>query len=214
MVVDLVVGGMHLSAASTATVQRVGSGLSEPGVTHVSPCHCTGADAEALLAKAFGLYKVENVAAIVVALLIFLAGYEIAREAWQSTAQVLTTSPVIFVGVALTVLIPLAFSRYEGRLSRLTNSPSLAGDSRHFQTDALSSAVVLIALVGSRLGWPLDRIGAAVVVIFVVSAGWELLSDGMRVLLDASLDAETMNKVRGIFSSGTGGSGSEVPYWP
>jgi len=146
----------------------------------------------------YGLYKVENVAAIVVALLIFLAGYEIAREAWQGAARVVTASPAILAGAVLAVVIPLAFSRYEARLARTTNSPSLAADSRHFQTDVLSSAVVLIALAGSRLGWPLDRIGAAVVVIFIARAGWELLADGMRVLLDASLDAETLTRVRGL----------------
>jgi cation diffusion facilitator family transporter len=146
----------------------------------------------------YGLYKVENVAAVVVALLILLAGYEIAREAWQGTIHVLTASPVILAGVALTILIPLAFSRYEARLARTTNSPSLAADSRHFQTDVLSSTVVLIALVGNQLGLPLDRIGAGVVVIFVAWAGWELLADGMRVLLDVSLDAETLARVRGL----------------
>jgi cation diffusion facilitator family transporter len=146
----------------------------------------------------YGLYKVENVAAIVVALLIFLAGYEIAREAWQGAARVVTASPAILAGAVLAVVIPLAFSRYEARLARTTNSPSLAADSCHFQTDVLSSAVVLIALAGSRLGWPLDRIGAAAVVIFIARAGWELLADGMRVLLDASLDVETLAKVRSI----------------
>ncbi len=146
----------------------------------------------------YGLYKVENVAAIIVAFLIFLAGYEIAREAWQGAARVVTASPAILAGAALAVVIPLAFSRYETRLAKTTNSPSLAADSRHFQTDVLSSAVVLIALAGSRLGWPLDRIGAAVVVIFIARAGWELLADGMRVLLDASLDAETLTRVRGL----------------
>jgi cation diffusion facilitator family transporter len=149
----------------------------------------------------YGLYKVENVAAIVVALLIFLAGYEIAREAWQGAVRVVTASPAILVGAVLAVVIPLAFSRYEARLARTTNSPSLAADSRHFQTDVLSSAVVLIALAGSRLGWPLDRIGAAVVVLFIARAGWELLADGMRVLLDASLDAEALAKVRGLMEA-------------
>ncbi|MGQ9767513.1 MAG: cation diffusion facilitator family transporter [Anaerolineae bacterium] len=149
----------------------------------------------------YGLYKVENVAAIVVAFLIFLAGYEIAREAWQGTARVMTASPAVLAGAVLAVVIPLAFSRYEARLAKTTNSPSLAADSRHFQTDVLSSAVVLIALAGSRLGWLLDRIGAAVVVVFIARAGWELLADGMRVLLDASLDVETLAKVRGLMEA-------------
>ena len=149
----------------------------------------------------YGLYKAENVAAVVIALLIFLVGYEIAREAWQGSARIVTTSPPILAGVTLSILIPLVFSRYEAGLAKRTNSPSLSADSRHFQTDVFSSAVVWLAVVGSRLGWPLDRIGAAVVVVFIVWAGWELLADGMRVLLDASLDADTLAHVRSLIES-------------
>jgi len=38
------------------------------------------------------------------------------------------------------------------------------------------------------------------VLIFIARAGWELLSDGMRVLLDASLDFETLDQVRTILN--------------
>lgn len=126
----------------------------------------------------YGLYKAENVAAIIVAFLIFLAGYEIAREAWQGTVRLVTTSPLVLVGAAVAVFIPLAFSYYESRLARAANSPSLVADSRHFQTDVISSAVVWTALAGTWLGLPLDRIGAAVVVLFIAWAGWQILADG------------------------------------
>lgn len=52
--IDLVLGGFHLSAARSAAVQQVASGLHELGVARVAPCHCTGAGAVAQLATAFG----------------------------------------------------------------------------------------------------------------------------------------------------------------
>jgi 7,8-dihydropterin-6-yl-methyl-4-(beta-D-ribofuranosyl)aminobenzene 5'-phosphate synthase len=52
--ISLLMGGFHLSSASTATVQQVASGLDDLGIARVAPCHCTGADAVALLATAFG----------------------------------------------------------------------------------------------------------------------------------------------------------------
>jgi predicted Fe-Mo cluster-binding NifX family protein len=39
------------------------------------------------------------------------------------------------------------------------------------------------------------------VVIFITRTGWEMLKDGMRVLLDASLDADTMAQVRQIIEN-------------
>jgi 7,8-dihydropterin-6-yl-methyl-4-(beta-D-ribofuranosyl)aminobenzene 5'-phosphate synthase len=52
--VDPVMGGFHLSGESAAVVEQVSSGLGKLGVARVAPCHCTGADAAALLAGAFG----------------------------------------------------------------------------------------------------------------------------------------------------------------
>jgi predicted Fe-Mo cluster-binding NifX family protein len=46
-----------------------------------------------------------------------------------------------------------------------------------------------------------DRLAALLVLIFIIKAGWELLSDGMRVLLDASIDPATLNNVRDIIQN-------------
>ena len=146
----------------------------------------------------YGLYKVENLVSVVVALLIFLAGYEIAREAVAAPFHQIASSPAALGGVGLTVLIPYLFSRYERRVAEENGSPSLKADSQHFRTDMLSSAVVFATLVGAAFNLPLDRIGAGLVVLFVLKAGWGLLADGMRVLLDASLSPETLDQVRRV----------------
>jgi predicted Fe-Mo cluster-binding NifX family protein len=71
--------------------------------------------------------------------------------------------------------------------------------------DVLSSVVVLVSVVISYLGWGFsvfgistDQIAAGLVLVFIAWEGWELLSDGMRVLLDASLDFETLDQIRNI----------------
>ena len=52
--IDLVLGGFHLSAASSAAVEQVAAGLKALGVARLAPCHCTGAPAVTQLAAAFG----------------------------------------------------------------------------------------------------------------------------------------------------------------
>jgi cation diffusion facilitator family transporter len=152
----------------------------------------------------YGLYKVENLVSVVLALLIFLAAYEIATEALFEPPREITNAPVALIGVALAILVAYLFSRYERRVGEQTGSPSLIADSQHFRADVLSSVVVFIAVLGSMLGLPLDRIGAAVIVLFIVRAGWGLLVDGMRVLLDASLSYETLTQVREVIASDPG----------
>jgi len=149
----------------------------------------------------FGLYKVENLVSIVIALLIFFAGYEIAKEALLAPAAEVMTEWWVLVGTALTVVIPFLFSRYELRVGKTTNSPSLVADARHFQTDVLSSAIVFVSVGASALGFAIDRIGALLIVPFIAKSGWDLMVDGMKVLLDASLDVETLGQVRAIIES-------------
>jgi predicted Fe-Mo cluster-binding NifX family protein len=87
------------------------------------------------------------------------------------------------------------------RVGRELNSPSLMADAQEYRVHVLSSGVVLIALLGQLVGLPLDRYAALLIVVLVVKTGWELLSDGMRVLLDASLDGETLDQVRAIIEA-------------
>jgi cation diffusion facilitator family transporter len=151
----------------------------------------------------YGLYKVENVVAVGVAILIFFTGYEIAKEALLAEAEPATVNGWMLAGVALSAIIPLAFSVYEMRVGRELNSPSLMADAQEYRAHVFSSGVVFLALVGQLIGIPLDRYAALLVVVLIVKTGWELLSDGMRVLLDASLDPETLNKVQSIIESDT-----------
>ncbi len=152
----------------------------------------------------FGLYKIENLVSIVIAMLIFFAGYEIAKEALLAQRGEVITEWWMLVGVGLTVLVPFLFSRYELKVGKATNSPSLVADARHFQTDVFSSAIVFISVGASALGFAVDRLGALVIVVFVAKSGWDLMVDGMKVLLDASLDPQTLAQVKSIIESDPG----------
>jgi predicted Fe-Mo cluster-binding NifX family protein len=77
-------------------------------------------------------------------------------------------------------------------------SPSLIADARHMWVDMLSNAVVLAGLLSSAAGFNLDRIAAFIVVFFIAWAGSKILIDGIRVLLDASLDYATLSSAEKI----------------
>jgi len=144
------------------------------------------------------LYKVENVTAIIVGLFIFLTAYEIAKEALIESGHGIVMHPVILLGVVIAALVPWLFSRYELRVARAVNSPSLTADAREFQAHVWSSGVVFASLMGQWIGWPLDGPAALLIVLWIVQAGWETVTSGMRVLLDASIDAETLQRVRRV----------------
>jgi cation diffusion facilitator family transporter len=155
-----------------------------------------------------GLYKLENVASVVIALFIFIAGYEIIREILSPVGGLphisLSYIILLFAGTVATFL----FGQYAISVGRRTESPTLIAEGRHRQVDVLSSIVVLVSvslsyfgLNLSILGVTIDQIGAALILIFIARAGWELLSGGMRVLLDASVDLSTLDSIREIIKS-------------
>jgi cation diffusion facilitator family transporter len=148
----------------------------------------------------YGLYKVENVITVVLAVMTFVTAYEIARDALLAPVEVAQVNIWMLAGVVLAAAIPLIFSVFEMRAGKEANSPALIADAKEYRVHVFTTGVVLAALVGQRLNLPLDRVAALVIVIAIAKTGWDLLVDGMRVLLDASLDADTLLEIREIIA--------------
>ena len=146
----------------------------------------------------YGLYKLENVVAVVLAVMTFITAYEIARDALLEPARQATVDAWMLGGVVVATIIPLVFSHFELRAGREVNSPALIADAREYRAHVFTTGVVLAALVGQWLHLPLDRVAALVIVVAIGKTGWELLADGMRVLLDASLDPDTLLEIREV----------------
>jgi cation diffusion facilitator family transporter len=149
----------------------------------------------------YGLYKLENVIAVGLALMIFFTAYEIVRDALLTPTHQATVDLWMLGGIALATAIPLVFSHFELGAGQAANSPALIADAREYRAHVFTTGVVFAALVAQRFHFPLDRIAALIIVVAIVKAGWDLLADGMRVLLDASLDPDTLLQIREIINS-------------
>lgn len=68
---------------------------------------------------------------------------------------------------------------------------------RHHRTDALSSAVVMFAIVGSYAGLPvLDPLGGLVVAGMIFKSSIEMTTSSLKELADRSIDADDLDKVK------------------
>ncbi|MEN6443778.1 MAG: cation diffusion facilitator family transporter [Methanoregula sp.] len=144
----------------------------------------------------FGMYKVENIVAVIIALLLFGTAYEIVYQALFLASEIHVFNGWVLVLVAALILVPFLFGRYEVRMGTQFNSPGLIADGKNFTADVLASTVVFFGLLGQYLQFPVDRIAAIIVAILIVKAGWGILVNGMRVLLDASIDTQTLDTIR------------------
>jgi cation diffusion facilitator family transporter len=150
----------------------------------------------------FGFYKTENIASLFLALAIFYAGYEIVLTAVKKFGLVeLTNIPVALATALVSLVITLFLSRYKLRVGRELNSPSLIADGKHTQADTYASIAVFVGLLGYYVGLAsLDAIAGIVVSLFIFRAGYEILKDSIKVLLDASIDYDKLNRIRELVS--------------
>jgi cation diffusion facilitator family transporter len=147
----------------------------------------------------WGLYKAENLAALLSALFILISGYEIGRTILSPSARGIKHLDATLALLFLMALPILIFSRYERRKARELNSPSLLADAENWRTDLAPLAIVAIGIAGARFSYPfLDRIAAFVVLLLVVKAGYEIARDAVRSLLDASVDKATLEDMTNI----------------
>lgn len=129
------------------------------------------------------LSRLENVLALGVAAAIFYAGFDIVKDVLASEPPELEN--LFFVAIASLMTIPVAFfiARYLQYVGKQTDSPALTASGYHAQLDIYASIVVVAGLAGAALGIPnLDRAAAAVVVVFVLFAGYEIVTTAWQGL--------------------------------
>lgn len=150
----------------------------------------------------YGFYKTENIASLFLALAIFYAGYEIILTSIEKFEAAIITNILPAISVALlSVVIAFLLSRYKLKVGRELNSPSLIADGQHTRSDALSSVAVFLGLVGYYFGFSsLDAIAGILVSVLIFRAGYEILKDSVKVLLDASIGNEELNRIREVIS--------------
>ena len=144
-----------------------------------------------------GLYKLENLVAVGIGVMILFSAYELAREsiARLLSKQVKITSPwVAIITMVFVVVITGLLAWYKGRVGKKENSPSLLADSHHSWTDTIASAGVILGVGLNAMGVHyVDSIMALVIVVILVWSGGQVVLDALKVLLDASIGKDVLD---------------------
>ena len=148
----------------------------------------------------YGHGRIETVATVALGTVLVAVA---AGIAWDSLRRLFEPNLLLQPGpLALTVAIVSVLSkewiyRYTMRVARRLNSNLLKANAWHSRTDAISSIVVVIGIVGVMLGYPyLDAVAAVVVALLIARIGWGLTSSSVRELIDTALDAKEVERIR------------------
>lgn len=124
-----------------------------------------------------------------------------AIESMVEPSQLLVPDAVALYAALFSILVNEWLYWYTIIVARRIRSELLRANAWHHRSDAVSSVVVLIGIAGTLFGYGyLDAIAALVVGIMIAKIGWELGLGAMRELVDASLEEETVAKVRNIIN--------------
>lgn len=148
----------------------------------------------------YGHGKAENIASIIVALLLIIVGIEISISSIKVLFGDIPTAPgkLALIVIIISILIKEALFHYKYRLGKKYNSAALVAEAWHHRSDSLSSIAALIgiglAIIGEafQLTYLLygDALAGIVVSIIVIKVGYDLAKDSSVVMLEKVLDQQ------------------------
>src|SRR5512133_3792300 len=148
----------------------------------------------------YGHQRFETAASLVLGVLLLAVGVGMLLSAAgklqnpESIATVHVTALWVAAG-ALTAK-ELLF-RYMLAVAKRVKSSMLVANAWHARSDAASSLVVGIGIVGNLAGYPiLDPIAALIVGFMVARMGWEFGWDAMHDLMDRAVDEQEVEAIR------------------
>jgi cation diffusion facilitator family transporter len=141
----------------------------------------------------YGHRKFETMASVGILIFLVIVLTEVLSAAWQRFQE--GGEPAIgaltFAVMGATFLVNLGVVFYERRAGHRLSSEVLLADAHHTLSDLMTSATVILALIGVRLGYAwLDPLAAVVVAGFIGYACWEIFQQTTGILADRIVIAE------------------------
>ncbi|MFM2050743.1 MAG: hypothetical protein RL682_1234 [Pseudomonadota bacterium] len=159
----------------------------------------------------YGHYRFETAASLALGVILLAVGLGMVWSAFVKlqTPDTIPTAHATALWVALAAIVSkeLLF-RYMLRVAKAVKSSMLVANAWHARSDAASSLVVSIGLIGNMAGYPLlDPIAALIVGFMVGKMGWGFGWDALHDLMDRAVDEEEVQAIRQTLVSTPGVAG-------
>ena len=148
----------------------------------------------------YGHQRFETAASLVLGLLLLAVGVGMLWSAARKleAPETVATVHIVALWVAGGALISkeLLF-RYMLSVAKRVKSSMLVANAWHARSDAASSLVVGVGIIGNLAGYPiLDPIAALIVGFMVTKMGWSFSWDAMHDLMDRAVDEQEVQAIR------------------
>lgn len=153
----------------------------------------------------YGHGKAENIATIVVAILLVVVGIEIAISSAGAFFGGVSRAPgfMALVVIIFSLIVKECLFHYKYRLAKKLKSSALMAEAWHHRSDSLSSFAALVgiagAMVGQASGLPvlmyLDPLAGIIVSLLVIRVGIVLAKESSQIMLEQVLSDEEVEPI-------------------
>ncbi|MFY9075532.1 cation diffusion facilitator family transporter [Malaciobacter mytili] len=153
----------------------------------------------------YGRGKIEALASVIEGTIITISGlfllYQAVKKALTNEVSQYLDISLMVMGISLVITISLVL--YLNYVAKKTNSMVIKADALHYKTDVYTNIAVLISLVLVNLtGYEIvDIIVGGFIALFIIYSAYELIRDGILILLDRAVDDEIVLKIEKIINS-------------
>ncbi|RUM67499.1 MAG: cation transporter [Sulfurospirillum sp.] len=159
----------------------------------------------------YGKGKIEALAAVIEGTVITVSGIYIFYSAvmkyiHKDRVELLDTSILVML-ISLVITIALVF--YLNKVAKATNSLVIRSDALHYKTDIYTNVAILVSLVLVKFTGLefIDSLIGGAIAIYIIYSAYEIISEGVYILLDGALDKELVEKIKYILDHEEGING-------
>lgn len=145
----------------------------------------------------YGHERLECVAAIVLAMVLFVTGLGIGVQAFKDILQgnygeLQVPGLLALIAAIVSIVTKEAMYWYTRHYAQKIDSSALMADAWHHRSDALSSIGALVGIGGAMMGFPImDAVASLVIFVFIAKAAYDIFKDAMDKMVDHSCDEDT-----------------------
>ncbi len=150
----------------------------------------------------YGHERMECVAAILLAVVLAITGWEIGVSGLKKIVaghyESLAVPGVLALAAAvLSVAVKEWMYWYTRFYAKKINSSALMADAWHHRSDSLSSVGAFVGILGARLGFPvMDPLASVVICLFILKAAYDIFRDAIDKMLDTACDPALEQELR------------------
>jgi cation diffusion facilitator family transporter len=153
----------------------------------------------------YGHARIETAATAVIGVMLMLVAAGFALDSIQRliAAEDLPVPGTLALSAAvMSVILNEGLFRYTLHVGRVTGSRLLQANAWHSRSDALSSLVVIVGVIGAMAGlvW-LDLVAAVIVAVMVGQMGWSFIKDSVAELVDTGLTEHRKDELNSLIRS-------------